>query len=71
MNLPQIEPMKLSRIAAPFDHADFLFELKHDGFRCFAYIAAGAIRVLRREASIKPELTRGFDSLLSSGQVHT
>jgi hypothetical protein len=41
VNLPQIEPMKLSRIAAPFDHADFLFELKHDGFRCFAYIAAG------------------------------
>src|SRR5258708_712959 len=33
--------MKLSRIAVPFDHIDFLFELKHDGFRCFAYIAAG------------------------------
>jgi bifunctional non-homologous end joining protein LigD len=41
VNLPQIEPMKLSRIAVPFDHIDFLFELKHDGFRCFAYIAAG------------------------------
>jgi len=25
--------MKLSRIAAPFDNPDFVFELKHDGFR--------------------------------------
>jgi bifunctional non-homologous end joining protein LigD len=41
MVLPVIEPMKLSRIAAPFDNSEFVFELKHDGFRCMAYIADG------------------------------
>ena len=39
MQLPVIEPMTLTRIAAPFDRPDFLFELKHDGFRCLAYIS--------------------------------
>ena len=33
MVLPVIEPMKLSRIAAPFDNPGFVFELKYDGFR--------------------------------------
>jgi hypothetical protein len=27
-----IRPMVLSRRVAPFDHPDWLFELKHDGF---------------------------------------
>jgi hypothetical protein len=33
MNLPRIQPINPSRIAAAFDHPDFLFELKDDGFR--------------------------------------
>ena len=37
--MPQIEPMRLSRILAPFDNPDFVFELKYDGFRSLAYIA--------------------------------
>jgi hypothetical protein len=45
MNLPQMEPMKLSRVAAPFDHPDFLFELKHDGFRSLAYIFCRSLRL--------------------------
>jgi hypothetical protein len=35
VSLPVIEPMTVSRIHALFDHPDFLFELKHDGFRSF------------------------------------
>jgi ATP-dependent DNA ligase len=30
--------MTLARVAAPFDHPDWIFELKHDGFRAIAYI---------------------------------
>lgn len=31
-------PMPLVRIPEPFDHPDWLFELKHDGFRALAYV---------------------------------
>jgi ATP-dependent DNA ligase len=37
----KIEPMALTRIPAPFDNLNFVFELKHDGFRSLAYIADG------------------------------
>jgi len=39
MPLPQIKPMQLSRRVAPFDHPDWIFELKHDEFRVIAYVA--------------------------------
>ena len=29
------------RLPRPFDHDQFLFELKHDGFRALAYITPG------------------------------
>jgi len=32
-SLPQITPMTLSHQREPFDHPDWIFELKHDGFR--------------------------------------
>jgi bifunctional non-homologous end joining protein LigD len=51
--------MTLSRIAAPFDHPDFLFELKHDGFRYLAYISESRCDLVsRRKYSYK-----SFDSL--------
>ena len=31
--------MQLSRRVAPFDHPDWIFELKHDEFRVIAYVA--------------------------------
>jgi bifunctional non-homologous end joining protein LigD len=33
-------PMPLVRVPEPFDHSDWLFELKHDGFRALAYVAS-------------------------------
>ena len=33
--------MRLSRRAEPFDSADFIYELKIDGFRALAHIAGG------------------------------
>ena len=51
--------MTLSRIAAPFDHPHFVFELKHDGFRCLAYISESRCDLVsRRKYSYK-----SFDSL--------
>jgi bifunctional non-homologous end joining protein LigD len=40
--------MQLSRIASPFDHPDWIFELKHDGFRALAYIAEGNCSLISR-----------------------
>jgi bifunctional non-homologous end joining protein LigD len=59
MQLPIIEPMKLSRVAAAFDHPDFVFELKHDGFRCLAYIADGRCSLV----SPRTNYYQRFDSL--------
>ena len=35
-----LTPMRLLRIPKPFDHPDFIFEPKLDGFRALAAIAA-------------------------------
>ena len=32
-----METAQLTLVRQPFDHPDFLFELKHDGFRALAY----------------------------------
>jgi hypothetical protein len=34
--LPRVQPINPSRIAAAFDHPDWVFEQKHDGFRAVA-----------------------------------
>ena len=40
--------MRLSRIAKPFDDPDYVFELKHDGFRALAYIDAAECKLVSR-----------------------
>jgi bifunctional non-homologous end joining protein LigD len=47
--LPCIAPISPTRIAAPFDHQDWFFELKHDGFRAVAYIEDGTCQLLSRK----------------------
>lgn len=40
--------MELVQQASPFDHDDWLFEIKHDGFRALAYIENGACKLVSR-----------------------
>jgi bifunctional non-homologous end joining protein LigD len=47
--LPRVQPINPSRIASAFDHSDWLFELKHDGFRAVAYIENGACQLVSRK----------------------
>jgi len=42
------QPMPLLKRAAPFDHADWIFELKYDGFRALAVIERGRAHLLSR-----------------------
>jgi bifunctional non-homologous end joining protein LigD len=45
---PSIIPAKLARSLEPFDDRDWLFELKHDGFRSLAYLEDGHCRLVSR-----------------------
>jgi bifunctional non-homologous end joining protein LigD len=45
-------PMRLLRVAEPVDHPDFLYEVKHDGFRSLAYIEDGRCRLLSRNGHV-------------------
>jgi ATP-dependent DNA ligase len=36
-----MDTAQLTLVREPFDHPDYLFELKHDGFRALAYISEG------------------------------
>jgi bifunctional non-homologous end joining protein LigD len=60
VDLPVFEPMALTRIAAPFDHADFLYEWKADGFRCLAYISDDRCDLVSSRSSNQ---YKSFDSL--------
>ena len=40
--------MRLTRVRKPFDGPDWIFEVKHDGFRALAYLEHGACRLFSR-----------------------
>jgi bifunctional non-homologous end joining protein LigD len=47
--LPRIQTIAPKRIQAPFDHREFVFELKMDGWRCLAYIEKGTCKLVSRK----------------------
>jgi bifunctional non-homologous end joining protein LigD len=52
-------PMPLAVLDEPFDHDDFIFELKYDGFRALAHVDGGRCRLISRnhhKFSMFPEL---------------
>ena len=40
--------MELVQQTQPFDHDDWLFEIKHDGFRALAFIENGICKLVSR-----------------------
>src|SRR6202166_755542 len=48
MRPPRFDAAQLSLVRTPFDHPDFLFELKHDGFRALAHIWNGKCELISR-----------------------
>jgi bifunctional non-homologous end joining protein LigD len=53
------QPMPLSRRPAPFDHPQYVFELKYDGFRSLAVIQNGRTELISRNG----HPFNSFDSL--------
>jgi len=47
--LLRVSPINPARLAVPFGHSDFLYELKMDGFRCVAYIEDGKCELISRK----------------------
>ena len=47
-----LSPMRLLRIPEPFDHPDFLFEPKLDGFRALAHIDRHRCSVISRNGNV-------------------
>jgi ATP-dependent DNA ligase len=48
MRPPRMDTAQLTLVRQPFDHPDFLFELKHDGFRALAHIWSGKCELVSR-----------------------
>jgi len=44
--------MRLAMRREPFDHPDFIYEVKYDGFRALAHIEAGSCRLVSRKAHV-------------------
>jgi ATP-dependent DNA ligase len=38
--------MRLARRSEPFDHPDWIYEIKFDGFRALAYVESGKCRLV-------------------------
>ena len=49
--LPRFSPAGLSRAREPFDHPDFLYELKYDGWRALAYIQPDQCELVSRRGN--------------------
>jgi bifunctional non-homologous end joining protein LigD len=46
--MPTFQPMRLARRPEPFDHPDWIYEIKFDGFRALAYVEGGKCRLVSR-----------------------
>jgi bifunctional non-homologous end joining protein LigD len=54
-----MDTARLTLVRQPCDHPDFLFELKHDGFRALAYIMDGRCELVSRRRNVY----KSFDEL--------
>ena len=43
--------MPLAQLPQPFDHHDFIFEVKYDGFRSLCYLESGSVRLVSRNGN--------------------
>ena len=48
MALPRVQPIRPTWRKDPFDHADWLFDMKADGFRGLCYVEQGRNRLISR-----------------------
>jgi bifunctional non-homologous end joining protein LigD len=49
--LPRVHPIAPVRRTEPFDDAEWLFDLKYDGFRALCYFEEGRCRLISRNGN--------------------
>jgi bifunctional non-homologous end joining protein LigD len=69
MQLPY-QPMPLQKRRSPFDHPDFVFEIKYDGFRALAVIEHGRTQLISRNGHRFSSFGT-LDNLISAGLPDT
>jgi bifunctional non-homologous end joining protein LigD len=65
------QPMTLTRRAQPFSHPDWLFEIKHDGFRALAYLQAGQCQLVSRNGYVYKRFGELTEHIGASVNVHS
>jgi bifunctional non-homologous end joining protein LigD len=58
-NNVHVQPMTLTRMRQPFSHPEWLYEIKHDGFRALAYVSDGKCELVSR----KDHIYKRFETL--------
>jgi bifunctional non-homologous end joining protein LigD len=64
---PVFSPVRLATLPTAFDHSDFIFELKYDGFRAVAHIDGDGVRLASRKGNVYksfPRLAAGIAEAL-------
>jgi bifunctional non-homologous end joining protein LigD len=65
------QAMILTRGAQPFSHADWLFEIKHDGFRALAYLNAGKCHLVSRRGYVYKRFQELTEQITASLRVQS
>jgi bifunctional non-homologous end joining protein LigD len=52
MTFPRIQPITPTWRKEPFDHPDWLFDVKYDGFRAISYIQRGRCNLVSRRGNV-------------------
>ncbi len=66
--MPRSTPASLARVRHPFDHPDWIYEIKHDGFRGLAYIDAGKAWLVSKNGNTFKSFAGLCDGLAASLQ---
>jgi bifunctional non-homologous end joining protein LigD len=64
--------MPLAERRQPFDHPNWLFEVKYDGFRALAYLERGAVRLVSRKGNTYksfPTLCQALGAWMRAGLI--
>jgi bifunctional non-homologous end joining protein LigD len=67
--VPPFQPMLLQRRRDAFDHPDWLFELKYDGFRALAIIELGRTQLVSRNVHPSTSFAHVGDSIAADLNV--
>jgi bifunctional non-homologous end joining protein LigD len=68
--LPRIQPIRPTWRKEPFDHPDWLFDLKYDGFRALCYVEQGRPRLISRNGNVFARVDALADQLATALDVN-